>query len=72
MSSPRHHRPKQRTTGGYARRLAARGIGKAPVMPTVESLRRKQADLSAGLLRWQKAEGITPLVFKAGTTYTDR
>ena len=38
----RKHHVKKSSTSNYKQRLADRGLGKAPTMPTVESLRKRQ------------------------------
>lgn len=43
----KHHVKKERTTGGYQRRLAKRGLGASPTMPDLATLRRKQTGSSA-------------------------
>lgn len=42
----RKHNVKKRTTSNYKQRLLDRGLGKAPRMPSVESLRNRQPSRS--------------------------
>jgi hypothetical protein len=54
--SRKHNTRHGRTPGGYRRRLEARGLSKAPTMPDLDSLRKKQ-----GIRRVQPGSLLVPL-----------